>query len=316
MLMTDTPSTLVDGLSVFRRTEAILGESIVWSASDRSALWTDITAGLLHRSPWDADDERLAESGVADTPQADTSVMLPPPLASFGPARLGARPERVGFVASLGDRIVLTDAAGSILRDVATIEHAHPAMRMNEGKADPAGRWVTGSMDLEGGSAGAFYAITGEGHVEAICDEVGVGNGLEWSPDGRRIYFTDTAQSTIYTGGYTPRGEIVDVSVFHEGAPHDGLVMDAEGHLWSAHYGEGRVVRYSPSGEPEFTLELPVPNVTSVAFGGPDLSVLLIATARENLTEQQLEEMPLSGSLFAYRTATHGYEARVFDATA
>jgi sugar lactone lactonase YvrE len=285
--------------TVFRDARAILGESLVLddSAAAPAMLWCDISAGLLHRSPLEGD------PAGAD----DTVVALPAPLASFHRAVIAGEP---GYVASLGDRVVLAAPGGAIVRELAMIEHAHPGLRLNEGKVDPAGRWVTGSMDLTRGEPdGAFYSITPDGDVRVISGGLGTANGLEWSPDGSRIYFTDTGVETIYTGGYSAGGEIADVEVFHRGEMHDGLVMDAEGWLWSAVYGGGVVVRYDPQGVERERHEFPVPNLTSVAFAG---STLYVTSARENLTEEQLREHPLSGAVFALETQTTGRPARVF----
>ena len=118
-------------VTVFRETRAILGESLVWDATDGGAmLWCDITAGLIHRSPLMA---------PADG-SGDTVIALPAPVGSFHPCDLG------GFIVSLGDRVVVVDAAGSITREVARIPHSREGLRLNEGKVDPAGRWVTGSL--------------------------------------------------------------------------------------------------------------------------------------------------------------------------
>ena len=289
-------------MDIFRSAPAILGESLTWDAATGSMLWTDITAGLLHSShvgdPVDGADDLI--------------VQLPPPLASFGLADI--RGQR-GFIVSLGDRVVLADRAGSILRTVAWIEHSHPGMRLNEGKVDPHGSWVTGSMDLiTGDPDGAFYAVKSTGEVRTLRGGIGVGNGLEWSLDGTRIYFTDTSVSTVYTGRYSETGDITEVEPFLTDGPHDGLTIDVDGCLWSAFYGEGRVARFSPTGERMLELELPAPNVTSVAFGGADLRTLFVASARENLTEEQLLAHPLSGSIFAITTETSGRESRTFSA--
>ena len=285
--------------TVFRDARAILGESLVLDDSGPvpALLWCDITAGLLHR----------AEIGGDPTGADDTVVALPAPLASFHRASLGGEP---GYVASLGDRVVLADPGGAIVSELARIEHAHPGLRLNEGKVDPAGRWVTGSMDLTRGEPdGAFYSITADGEVRVIAGGLGTANGLEWSLDGSRIYFTDTAVETIYTGGYSADGEISDVEVFHHGEMHDGLTIDADGWLWSAVYGGGVVVRYDPEGVERERHEFPVPNLTSVAFAG---STLYVTSARENLTEEQLREHPLSGAVFALETSTSGRGAPVF----
>ena len=260
-------------------------------------LWCDITAGLLHRSPLAGD------PGGAD----DTVLALPAPLASFHRAELGGEP---GYVASLGDRVVLADRAGAVVRELARIDHAHPGMRLNEGKVDPAGRWVTGSMDLTRGEPdGAFYSVGPDGGARVIAGGLGTANGLEWSLDGTRIYYTDTSTQTIYTGGYSADGDISDVEVFHHGEMHDGLTVDADGWLWSAVYGAGVVVRYDENGVERERHEFEAPNLTSVAFAG---STLYVASARENLTEEQLLAHPLSGAVFALETTTTGRPARVF----
>jgi len=285
--------------AVFRRAAAILGESLVVdAAADAPALlWCDITAGLIHRSPFDGSPDG------AD----DTVVALPAPVASFHLAVVEGEP---GFVVSLGDRVVLADREGGILRELAAVDHAHAGMRLNEGKVDPAGRWVTGSMDLTRGEPdGAFYSVGPDGTLRVMAGGVGTANGLEWSADGTRVFFTDTAAQTVYTGAYSADGDIADVGVFHHGDMNDGLTIDADGWLWSALYGDGVVVRYDTDGVERERHEFPAPNLTSVAFGG---STLYVTSARENLTEQQLQDHPLSGSVFSLETETAGRPARVF----
>jgi sugar lactone lactonase YvrE len=285
--------------TVFRDAHAILGESLVLddSAPAPAMLWCDISAGLLHRSPL------VGDPGGAD----DTVLALPAPLASFHRADIGGRP---GYVASLGDRVVLADDGGAIVRELARIDHAHPGLRLNEGKVDPFGNWVTGSMDMTRGEPdGAFYLITPTGDLRVIAGGLGTANGLEWSLDGGRVYFTDTAAETIYTGAYSLEGEVTDVEVFHHGEMHDGLTIDADGWFWSAIYGDGVVVRYDPQGVERERYEFEATNLTSVAFAG---STLYVASARENLTEEQLEEQPHSGAVFALETGTAGRPGRVF----
>ena len=282
-------------VTVFRDSRAILAESLVWDPERRAMLWCDITAGTLHAS------------GIDDPADgsADSVLSFPPPLASFHRAPSG-------YVVSLGDRVVLADADGTEIRELGRIDHAHPGMRLNEGKVDPRGRWVTGSMDLTRGAAdGAFYVLT-EDDARVLVGGVGTANGLEWSLDGERIYFTDTSAETIYTGTYTEDGETVDVTTYHHGSMHDGLVIDEEGHLWSAEYGAGRVRRMDPQGRVVASIDLPAPNVTSVAFGGHDLDTLYVASARENLTEDDLAAHPLSGAIFSIDVGVRGRAAAVF----
>ena len=280
---------------VFRHSRSILGESLVWDAASTAVLWCDISAGLVRVSPW---------LGVAEG-ASDHVFELPAPLASFGIAA-------GGYVVSLGDRVVRCDTAWRVTGELAVIDHAHDGMRLNEGKVDPQGRWITGSMNLVGDDPdGAFYSVTADGS-RVLTGGVGTANGLEWSLDGRAVYFTDTAVGTIYRARYSTKGELSDVEVFHHGSPHDGLAIDLDGFLWSAHYGEHCVVRYSPEGTEVGRIRLPAPNVTSVAFAGPDLRTLLVASAREKLTEQQLVDYPLSGSVFAIEVDVQGRAPFVF----
>jgi sugar lactone lactonase YvrE len=280
---------------LFRRSGAILAESLVWDAESRSLRWCDITTGALIRSGLNG-----PQSG-----EKDDRLQLPAPLGSFHPAR-------DGFVASLADRVVVVDADGTILRQLAEIAHQHAGMRLNDGRVDAEGRWITGSADVTRHQPdGAYYSVTEDG-ARLLFGGVGVANGLDWSPDGRRIYFTDSSVGSIYTATYTRGGEIKDVASFHHGAPHDGLVVDLDGCIWTAEYGRGRVTRLDREGKEVLSIPLPVPNVTSVTFGGDAMSTLFVASARENLSERELAAHPLSGSIFAIDTATVGRAARVF----
>lgn len=291
--------SVVRGLPrVFREAKAILGESIVWDPQG-FLYWCDITAGLMHRSSID---------GKTDGTD-DRSAQFPPPLASFAQGKTG------GFVASLGDRVVLADDAGQVTEELAVIHHTQPGIRLNEGKCDPYGRWITGSMNFTTGVAdGAFYSISPDGECRTLRGGFTVANGVEWSLDDSEIFFTDTSVKTIYRAPYSADGEVGEGGIFHSGEMHDGLTIDADGYLWSGIYGGGKVVRHTSDGQEDLTVELPAPNITSVAFGGDRMSTLFVTSARENLTEEQLEAHPLSGSVFAIETETHGRLARRFGA--
>ncbi|WP_144709767.1 SMP-30/gluconolactonase/LRE family protein [Curtobacterium pusillum] len=279
--------------TVFSDAGAVLVESIVWDPAERRLRWTDITLGTLNTSD---------EHGTVLS-----SVPLPPPLASFQPRAGG------GFVAALGDSVVVTDPDGVVEREIARVEHASDGMRFNEGKCDPFGRFLVGSMDLSGDEpAAALYSIEPDDSVRVLRGGFGVTNGFEWSDDGDVMYVTDTSTSTIYRAPYGADGVLGELEPFIVGAAHDGLVRDDEGCSWSAVYGAGRVERYGPDGSHLETVELPAPNITSVAFGGPDFSTLFVGSARENATEEQLAEHPHSGAVFAVPTRVHGFPANTF----
>ncbi|WP_248704892.1 SMP-30/gluconolactonase/LRE family protein [Curtobacterium sp. MWU13-2055] len=280
-------------VTVFSDARAVLAESIVWDPSAQLLRWTDITLGTLVTAQ--------SDGAVVST------VPLPPPLASFQPRASG------GFVAALGDTVVVTDEHGVVERELTRVEHATAGLRFNEGKCDPFGRFLVGSMNLTTGEPdGALYSVEADGTTRLLRGGFGVTNGFEWSDDGTVMYVTDTSVSTIYRGSYGPDGELGELEPFVVGHAHDGLVRDDEGCSWSAVYGGGRVERYGPDGSHLETVELPTPNVTSVAFGGPDMSTLFVASARENLTEEQLEQHPSSGAILAVPTRVHGFPANTF----
>lgn len=270
-------------VALFRDTRAVLVESIWWDARTDEVVWVDITAGLLHRGPLD---------GAADGSD-DRVVELPPPLSAVQPAIGG------GYVAALKDRVVLLDEDGRIERELATLAHRHSGMRLNEGKVDPFGRFVVGGMELTTDDADAtVWSVDGDGAVRVISGGFAVANGMEWSDDGRTMYLTDTGTSTVYRAPYGPDGELGELEPFLVGRASDGLTMAADGSFANGLYGEGAVAHWNTAGEVVAETAMPAPNITSVAFVGPDLRTLLVGSARENLTEEQLQQHPLSGGIF------------------
>lgn len=289
-----TTSATTGPVRVFCDEQAVLAESIVWDPQHQALRWTDITLGTLTTAD--------ADGLVLDV------TAFPPPLASFQPRASG------GFVLALEDSVVVTAADDPGARTtIARVEHAHDGIRFNEGKCDPFGRFLVGSMDLTTGDPdGALYSVEPDGTTRLIRGGFGTTNGIEWSPEGDLMYVTDTATSTIYRGSYGPDGALGELEPFVSGHAHDGLVRDDEGCFWTAVYGGGRVERYDASGAHLETVDVPAPNVTSVAFGGADMRTLFIATARENASEEQLEQHPHAGAVFAVPTRVHGFPANTF----
>lgn len=284
---------------VFRDGRAILVESIWWDARSDELVWVDITAGTLHRGRLDGavdgSDDRVSE--------------LPPPMSAVQPHVDG------GYIAALKDRIVRLDDDGAVTETVARIDHAHAGIRFNEGKVDPFGRFVIGAMDVTSEEPDAgLYSITADGIVRTLRGGFGVANGIEWSNGGDRMYVTDTATKTVYQGVYSRDGELGDLEPFLAGNASDGLALDSDGAFWNGVYGDGCVLRWSAEGRITDRMRLPAPNVTSVAFGGPDLRTLFVGTARENLTEGDLAQHPLSGAIFRIDGLARGRSVNTFGA--
>ncbi len=280
------------GPRLFRESTSILGESL-WFGADGELKWCDITAGILYSSS-------LSDEG-------NVAIGEEPPVAGFQPTRSG------GYVVAGKDTVYLLDADGNGRQEIAQVEHRHDGIRFNEVRCDPHGRLIVGSMDVTTGDLDcAIYSIDPDGRTRILIGGIGVANGFEWSDDGRQMYFADTAVSTLYVGDYSDDGELSTVRPFVSRENIDGTARDVDGGIWAGLNDSASVVRFAPDGSRDLAFDIPAGHVTSVAFGGSDFSTLFIATSRENLTERELEDRPLSGSIFALETATRGYPPRAF----
>jgi len=138
-----------------------------------------------------------------------------------------------------------------------------------------------------------------------------VGNGLDWDLGRGRMYHIDSTSQQIDVHRYdVATGAVADRRVFvrvdpADGLP-DGLTLDAEGCVWLCLYGGGAIRRYDPDGALMTTVHLPVPHVTSAAFGGPDLSTLFVTTSRHKLDEAERAAQPLAGALFVVDPGIRG----------
>ena len=136
-----------------------------------------------------------------------------------------------------------------------------------------------------------------------------------WSPDNRTMYFCDTASGVISAYDFDLDDGVVSnkrpFAKFDRGVP-DGSTVDAEGCLWNARWDGSCVVRFTPRGEVDLVLEVPVAKPTSCAFGGPDLGDLYITTASYGATEAELAAAPESGNLLVCRPGVQGLAAPEF----
>jgi len=228
---------------------------------------------------------------------------------SVGTIAAALRP-RVGGGAVIGvERGFVLEAPGGELTGLGELWD-DPGVRMNDGGCDPAGRFYCGSMAYDHRpGAGALYRLDPDGTVEVAMRDVTISNGLEWSPDGSRAYYNDTATGEVSAldADLTARRTFARIAS-DDGAP-DGLTVDAEGGVWVALYGGSAVHRYTPSGALDAVVELPVTKATACTFGGPDLRTLFITTSREDLPD---DEQPEAGSVFACTPGVAGLPARTF----
>jgi sugar lactone lactonase YvrE len=160
--------------------------------------------------------------------------------------------------------------------------------------------------------AGAVYRLDPDGSVHVVMEQVTVSNGLDWSPDGSRAYYNDTATFTIWLFDYDPSTGLTNRRAFAElpdGGRPDGLTVDADGGIWTAVSNGGAVYRYTPDGVLADKLPVPAQKVTACAFGGERLDQLYITTSQENI---DIREDRLAGSLFVADTGTRGLPVRPY----
>ncbi len=190
-----------------------------------------------------------------------------------------------------------------------------PGFRTNDGKIDGAGRFWWSTMDDDGGKRpGKLYRYDPDGRCDVHADAISIANTVSSSPDGRTFYLADSAEQTIYAYDLDTDGALSNRRVFahtEEGSP-DGSAVDAEGYLWNAQWGAWRVVRYAPDGRIDRIVPMPVEQPSSCAFGGPDLSILYITSARDGLPDEVLARQPLAGSLFAFEPGVKGLALPAF----
>jgi D-xylonolactonase len=237
-------------------------EGPLWDERVETLYWIGIYGGrLFEYSPATDRHGIVHEDGVLGglTLQEDGSFLL------FGEA---------GEVRRLDDGTVATVVDG-----VEADDHT----RYNDCIADPEGRVFCGTKGNDRG-LGRLYRLETDGSIHLVEDDLGLSNGLGFSLDGTTLYHTDSTAGRIYeyeyerrTGELSNRRPFVDVS--DETGMPDGLTVDTEGHVWSARYEGGCVVRYAPDGTEVDRIELPVEQVTSVAFGGPANDDLYVTTA-------------------------------------
>jgi sugar lactone lactonase YvrE len=207
-------------------------------------------------------------------------------------------------VLALVDGFALAGPEGQDLRRLGEFTVDRAVVRFNDGKPDPWGSFWAGTMawQEEGGPPCSLYRLSPDGAVTELIGGVGLSNGLDWSDDRRSFYYADSPSGGVDlfgtdpdTGALSNRRRFISVS---EGIP-DGLTLDVEGCLWLAVWGAGELHRYTPDGQLDTVVRLPVSQVTSAAFGGADLSTLYITTARENFTPADRLAQPQAGDIFA-----------------
>lgn len=275
----------------------LLGESPLWHAKAQSLYWIDIPGKALHR---------------LYTP-ANTHHYWPLPTE---PGCIALHVDG-GIVVALRTGLVHFDPDGGTFTPMLRAPYDPAIMRFNDGRCDARGRLWTGTIYEPRDKAGAtLYAIS-QGTIVDAQHPVTTSNGVAFSVDNTTLYHADTPAHVIRQYDFDlATGRTANPRVFAQfnadktapgyGGRPDGAAVDSEGNYWCAMFEGGRLLRFSAEGVLQEEIRLPAMCPTMVAFGGEDLKTLYITTARNNRSEQELLQYPLSGCVLALRVATSG----------
>jgi L-arabinonolactonase len=264
-----------------------LGEGPVWDVEQQRLYWIDSFDGRVHRCTDDGRELRAWDVGQKIGSMA---------LRKNGDAAIVALQNGLyNLDLPTGDLVLIVDP-----------EPGRPNNRLNDGKVDRQGRFIVGSMDTQEDQASAkLYRLDPDLSLHTLDEGIIVSNGPCWSPNGETFYFADTWSGEIWaydydntTGAVANRRSFAQVDT-SSGGGADGCTVDAEGCLWQALVYAGKLVRYTPDGQVDRVIEMPVKKVTSLTFGGPNLDTLYVTSMAKPPLPRFPEDGQQRGALFA-----------------
>ena len=269
-----------------------LGEGPLWSAREDAVYWVDILG------------QRLNRLGLKDGLVAHWD--MPEPIDWVIERR-----DAPGFIAGFASGFAELTLIPFAIRPIGNPEPHLPANRMNDAKADSAGRIWAGTMAADcKGMHGSLYRLDPDRRWTKVDGPYGIANGPAISADGRTLYHTDTARRLIYRFAADEDGTLGERETFIRfgcewGSP-DGMTLDAEGGLWVAHWGGGRVSRFTADGRLDRAIALPASQITSCTFAGANLDRMFVTSAADGVDE------PHAGKLFEIDPGCRGLPTLAF----
>jgi sugar lactone lactonase YvrE len=280
-------------------TKALLGEGPIWDARTQTLYWIDILQ------------KRIYVEGTILAQLDDFIGCIAPRNGGGLILALSGDEGRFGFASLEVDSGKLTPLASP--------RNEPSNNRFNDGKCDPRGRFLAGTMDLgESDPTGSLYSFDRK-TITKLLSNVTISNGMTWSPDHKTFYYIDTPTRNVMAFDYdVETGAIADPRLaVHVPEPlgwPDGMTSDTHGNLWIAMWGGAQVTKWNPhSGELLEQIAVPARNVSSCIFGGRDRNELYLTSARKGLDEATLVEYPLTGGVFRLETNVEGMPAFEFD---
>jgi sugar lactone lactonase YvrE len=273
----------------------LLGEGVTWDARRDELLRVDILAGRVYR-------DRIADDGG----------LIPIRTYDLGGTVSAIAPIEGddGWLLAADRGIAHLSPDGSLhaIADIAPL-----GTRMNDAACDPRGRFWAGTIADRAGAA-ALYRLGLDGQTELILDGLTTSNGLDWSPDDRTMYLADSGPCLVHAFDFDADGGTISnarvlIDLAEDLGTPDGLTVDADGDLWVAIWGAGRVHRYSPDGVLREEMILPAAQATSCAFAGPGMHRLYVTTATEDFSDEQRRADRASGLVYRFETNATGRPA-------
>lgn len=263
------------------------GEGPCWWPGWGGLRWVDLLAGDLLTLRQDGGAERLHVGAVA---------------AFVRPRTCG------GYVVAVERGLALSAGPDDAPEPLPPL-WADEGVRMNDGGCDPQGNLWAGSMAYDAHAGGGdLWRVDAQGRATVVVPGTTIANGLAFPADGGPAWFNDSGEGRTDrlapgAAGWTGADAVGRSAVFRpdEGVP-DGLVLDAQGCVWTALHGAGRVVRLSPEGAVVDEVLVPAHQVTACTLGGPDLRDLYVTTSRLGLEDPE----PAAGALFRARVEVPG----------
>ena len=258
---------------VCARTDDRLGESILWHPVEEALYWIDFYGPLLHR-------QKQAQGPVETWTIEQGETMGSLVFADKG-----------RLVLAVDHGLHLFDTGNGTMRFFADPKGGNIDLAYNDGKVDRAGRYWLGTYDVaETQPRGLFYRVAPDGTAQVADKGFVICNGPTFSPDNRKLYFSDTVARRILCYDLARDGTLSNRQTFFtfpadDGMP-DGLTVDSAGNVWCALYGGGKVVRIDARGRLECSLPLPAAYVTSLCLGGPGLKTLYVTTGRNPAADE------------------------------
>ena len=273
-----------------------LGEGATWRESDQSCWWVDIEEKTLFRLAW---------------PSANlTRYNLPLKVSAFG----FMQGDDDQFVVATEDGFGLYHLGDHHVKLFDRPMGLKQNMRLNDGRVDACGRFWAGSM-YDGKPpentkpSGHLYRLEPNGSATPIISSLSIPNGLSWSPDRKFMYLSDSERHIVSRARFDENiglpGVFSTYAEFSDVFP-DGAAVDNKGGYWCALWGGSKVVRLDANGHVIMEIEVPAKQVSCCAFGGDNLDLLFITSARHGLSKDELKKHPDSGNLFIYETTYKG----------